>query len=216
MRQTGVVPEEPDAPSQLLLPELLALCASFHQSWDGPAVEEQLRRMKIPNTTPFGSLSRGQKTATMLALAVGHKPSLLILDDPTLGLDAIARRLVVDELIEVLSSRGTSVVVATHDLGTFERFAEQVVVLGQHRVLVNESTESLKHRFRRIRGPKGSDFIPFDVARVFEHAWGSDAIVTNFSDERFEAWQALREGVEAVPVSLEEIFLAVAGEETES
>lgn len=216
MRRAGVVPEEPDAPTHLALPELSNLCGSFHEKWDGPAVLGQLKRMKLPLSTPFGLLSRGQKTAAMLALALGHRPELLILDDPTLGLDAIARRTVVDELIEALSSRGISVIVATHDLATFERFAEHVVILGQHRMLLQESTESLKHRFRRIRGPKGSDFAPFDTVRVLEHPWGAEAIVTNFSDERFDAWRAPREGAEALSLSLEEIFLATAGEEAQS
>ena len=216
MRRTGVVPEEPDAPTHLTSPELARLCASFYDAWDGAAVDGQLKRMKIPPAVPFGSLSRGQKTATMLALALGHQPELLSLDDPTLGLDAVAKRMVVDELITTLAARGITVVIATHDLNTIERFAEHVVILGQHRLLLSETTESLKSRFRRIRGPKGADFSAFQTVRVLDYPWGREAIVTDFSDERFESWRAQQEGVEALSLSLEEIFLATAGEEAES
>ena len=216
MRRTGVVPEEPDAPLHLTTPELVRLCGSFYEGWDGVAVTAQLKRMKISSAIPFGSLSRGQKTATMLALALGHQPELLILDDPTLGLDPIAKRTVVDELITALAARGISVIIATHDLATIERFAEHVVILGRHRLLLSETTESLKNRFRRIRGPKGADFSAFRTARVLDHPWGREAIVSDFSDERFESWRAEQEGAEALSLSLEEIFLATAGEEAES
>ena len=216
MRRTGVVPEEPDAPTHLTPPELVRLCGSFHDAWDAAAVTAQLKRMKIPPGVAFGSLSRGQKTATMMALALGHQPELLILDDPTLGLDAIAKRAVVDELIAALAARGITVIVATHDLSTIERFAEHVVILGQHRLLLSETAESLKNRFRRVRGPKGADFSAFQTVRVIDHPWGREAIVSDFSDEHFESWRAEQEGAEALSLSLEEIFLATAGEEAES
>lgn len=216
MRRTGVVPEEPDAPAHLTVPELVELCGSFHEAWNGTAVTAQLKRMKIPFSVAFGSLSRGQKTATMMALALGHQPELLILDDPTLGLDAVAKRTIVDELIGTLAAGGVSVIVATHDLAMIERFAEQVVILGHHRLMISEGLESLKNRFRRIRGPNGADFSAFQVARTIDHPWGREAIVTDFSDERFESWRAEQEGAEALSLSLEEIFLATAGEEAES
>lgn len=216
MERTGVVPEEPDAPAHLTTRQLVTLCGSFHRVWDGPSVENQLNRMKIPATVPFGTLSRGQKTSTMLALALGHQPELLILDDPTLGLDAIAKRSVVDQLIETLAARGISVIIATHDLATIERLAEQIVILGQHRLLLSESIESLKARFRRIRSSRGGTSRVFQTVREIEHPWGLEAIVSDFSDERFEAGHLEPDGAEALPLSLEEIFLAVAGEETQS
>jgi ABC-type multidrug transport system ATPase subunit len=141
---------------------------------------------------------------------------LLILDDPTLGLDAVARRMVVDELIATLATRGVTVIIATHDLATIERFAEHVVILGHHRLLLSEPMESLKRRFRRIRGPKAAAFAGFQTVREVDHPWGREAIVSDFSDERFESWRSGQDGVEALSLSLEEIFLATAGEEAES
>jgi ABC-type multidrug transport system ATPase subunit len=128
----------------------------------------------------------------------------------------VAKRTVVDELIATLATRGVTVIIATHDLSTIERFAEHVVILGQHRLLLNEATESLKQRYRRIRGPKGAVFAPFQVVREVDHAWGREAIVSDFSDDQFETWRLGQEGGEALSLSLEEIFLATAGEEAES
>lgn len=216
MRRTGVVPEEPDAPPHLTGQQIIALCGSFYEDWDGMSVETQLQRMRVPTHVPFDSLSRGQRTAMMLALALGHRPELLILDDPTLGLDAVARRTVIDEVITALATRGISVIVATHDLATVERFSEHVVILGRRRLLLCEEMDSLKHRFRRLRGPGGATFEGFATVRQIDHPWGREAIVSDFSDSKFESWRAAQEGVEALSLSLEEIFLATAGEEAES
>ncbi|HET6898226.1 MAG TPA: ABC transporter ATP-binding protein, partial [Vicinamibacteria bacterium] len=87
MARVGVVPEEPDAPPELSPARLLTLTGRLYARWDEVATRERLRRYVIPMDTPFGRLSKGQKGAVQLALALGHAPELLILDDPTLGLD---------------------------------------------------------------------------------------------------------------------------------
>lgn len=216
MTRVGVVPEEPDAPPHLPWPELDRLCGSFHASWDSGAVRAQLERMKVPATVPFQKLSRGQKTATLLALALGHRPEVIVLDDPTLGLDAVAKRALVGELIDTLAARGATVVVATHDFSTFERFAEHVVILGAHRMLLSENSESVQARFRRLRGPANATFAEFSTKSVADLPWGREAIVTNYTDEAFESWRTRTGEGEAAPMSLEEIFVAIAGEEAES
>ena len=83
----------------------------------------------LPPATPFGRLSRGQKTQVQLALALGHAPELLVLDDPTLGLDAVARRALYDEIVGELADRGTTVFLTTHDLAGFEGIATRVGIL---------------------------------------------------------------------------------------
>jgi ABC-2 type transport system ATP-binding protein len=216
MSRVGVVPEDPDAPRHLTWPELSRLCGAMYASWDGAAVEAQLDRMKVPPSLAFDRLSRGQKTATLLSLALGHRPELLVLDDPTIGLDAIVKRDIVGELIDTLAGRGVTVVVATHDFGTFERFAEHVVIVGARRMLLNEGADSLKARFRRIRGPHGADFSGFVTRGTSDRPWGREAIVENFTDDAFEGWRARHPDAEASPLSLEEIFVAVAGEEAVS
>ena len=85
MARVGVVPEEPDAPPEMTALALSALCGRLHARWDAPAVAERFRRFEVPTDQAFGRLSKGQKGAVMLALALGHAPELLLLDDPTLG-----------------------------------------------------------------------------------------------------------------------------------
>ena len=111
----------------------------------------RLERTRVPVDVPFGQLSKGQKGAVMLALALGHAPELLVLDDPTLGLDVVARRMLYDELIGELADRGTTVLLTTHDLAGVEVLADRVGILNGAKLVVDESLDALKGRFRRIR-----------------------------------------------------------------
>jgi ABC-2 type transport system ATP-binding protein len=211
LERVGVVPEEPDAPPDMTARELLAFCAALYPTWDGASAETRLRRFEVPLTTPFGKLSKGQKGAVMLALALGAWPELLVLDDPTLGLDVVARRALYDELIGDLADRGTSVLVTTHDLSGVEAIADHVAVLHGARLVVDEPMEDLKARFRRLRGAGPFDWAPFTPATVVERDWGREAIVSNFSEERLAQFALAAQGaeVEVGALSLEEIFLAV-------
>ena len=216
LQRVGVVPEEPDAPPDMTPVEISAFVGRFHERWDGADVERRLVRAGIPLKTRFGSLSKGQKGAVMLALALGSRRDLLVLDDPTLGLDAVARRGLYDELIGELADRGTSVLVTTHDLAGVEAIADHVAVLSGTHLALAEPMETLKARFRRLRcAAPGNDFTwaPFDVTTSVERPWGREAIVSNFDEDRLRAFRAAaRSEVEVGGVSLEDVFVAVASD----
>ncbi|PYQ46338.1 MAG: hypothetical protein DMF77_01190 [Acidobacteria bacterium] len=119
----------------------------LYARWDEDAARERLRRFAIPMDTSFGRLSKGQRGAVQLALALGHAPELLILDDPTLGLDLVARDQVFGEIIGELADRGTTVLVTTHDLAAIEGIADRVGVLYDGRLVLDEPLEAMKERF---------------------------------------------------------------------
>ena len=144
MARVGVVPEEPDAPPEMTASQLSTFCARLHSRWDVAAVQERLRRFDVPVDRPFGRLSKGQKGAVMLSLALGHSPELLLLDDPTLGLDVVARDAVFQEVIGDLADRGTTVFVTTHDLRAIEGIADHVAILHRGRLALAGRLEALK------------------------------------------------------------------------
>jgi ABC-2 type transport system ATP-binding protein len=165
MARVGVVPEEPDAAPDATPLELNAFCARLHRRWDGDAVAQRLRRFEVPTDRAFGRLSKGQKGAVMLALALGHSPELLLLDDPTLGLDVVARDAVYREVIGDLADRGTTVFVTTHDLLAIEGIADHVAILHGRRLalagpleaLKAERGQSLEQIFASVAGTRATD-----------------------------------------------------------
>jgi len=223
MARVGVVPEDPDAPPSMTARQLSAFCAKVYPAWDAESVEARLSRFGVPTATPYGNLSKGQKALVSLALALASSPDLLVLDDPTLGLDAVARAAFFDELVGELADRGTTVLLTSHDLAGVEKMADRVGILKGGRLVLDESLDGLKGRFRRLRyrnegmedpASYGQELSAFDAAKVKVRGWGIEAVVSNYGDESFARFRAL-EGIgdaEASALSLEEILVAITGE----
>jgi ABC-2 type transport system ATP-binding protein len=218
LAQVGVVPEEPDAPPAMTARQLSRFCSRLYATWDAAGLEARLKRFGVSAITPFGRLSKGQKGQVSLSLALAASPRLLVLDDPTLGLDAVARKAVFEELIGELADRGITVLITTHDLAGVERIADRVGVLRAGRLVLDEEMETLKRRFRRVSFPRSQ---ASGVARlealapvaVAARGWEVEAVVSNYDEERFT--EAADGGPEVSALTLEEIFIALTGEAVE-
>lgn len=151
--RAGYVPEVPDAPPDATVARICKLRSAFYSNWDSAAVESRLDRFAIPAGQRFGRLSRGQKGLVQLILALAHSPELLVLDDPTLGLDAVAKASFYEELIGELADRGVTTFLTTHDLSEVDRIADRIAILHDGRIVAHGSPEELKtdfaHRFSR-------------------------------------------------------------------
>jgi ABC-type multidrug transport system ATPase subunit len=218
LAEVGVVPEEPDAPPAMTARQLLRFSSRLYPRWEGAAAGERLSRFGVPMDVPFGRLSKGQKGQISLTLALAPAPRLLILDDPTLGLDPLARRAVFEELIGELADRGTTVFLTTHDLAAVEGIADRVGILRAGRLLLDEELESLKRRFRRVSfppveaGPTGARAAGLDELEpvaVAARGFRTEAVVARWDEARFAS--AGSRGAEVSALSLEEIFLALVG-----
>lgn len=142
--RVGHVAEAPNLPADRSASSLAALCARLYRRWDHALVDDILARFDVPPREPIARLSRGQRTAVMLALALGHRPDLLVFDDPTLGLDIVARRDVFDVLIGELADRGCTVFLTSHDLDLVERLATRVAILHDRRLVIEGALDDLK------------------------------------------------------------------------
>ncbi|MBW8873497.1 MAG: ABC transporter ATP-binding protein [Acidobacteria bacterium] len=215
LKDVGVVPEEPNMPPAMSARQIARFCSRLYPRWDAAGVEARLKRFRVPAETPFGRLSKGQKGQVALTLALASAPRLLVLDDPTLGLDAVARKAVFEELIGELADRGTTVFITSHDLAGVERIADRVAVLRQGELVLDEEMDALKHRFRRLSFPAAltprlEALAPVAVA---SRSWGIEAVVAHYDEERLGSPE--EGGPEVSALTLEEIFIALTGEEAE-
>jgi ABC-2 type transport system ATP-binding protein len=216
MERVGIVPEEADAPPEMTIEQLSRFSARLYSRWQQSAVDDRLRRFEIPPRMRFGDLSKGQKKQVMLALALATSPELLVLDDPTLGLDVVARKSLFEEVIGEMADRGITVLVTTHDLAGVETITDRVGILRDGRLVLDEPMEALKTRFRRIRFASpavalaGGNLL---AATVRQWGSGTEAVVSNFDDVAFERFRGEANVAEVSPMSLEEIFISVSGEE---
>lgn len=119
--------------------------------FDRPRADELLERWEIPSQKTFGQLSRGLQSRFRLACALAAKPQLLLLDEPTLGLDLFARRDLLEVVVDVVAELEASVLIASHQLEDVERIADQIVFLREGEVPAAGSPDELRERFRQAR-----------------------------------------------------------------
>ncbi len=223
MARTAVVPESPDVPPSTTAVRLEPFMARTTPGWNGEDFVARLEGFAVPRNQRFDRLSKGQRRQLSLALALASSPELLVLDDPTLGLDAVARRDLYEELIGDLADRGTTVFLTTHDLAGIEGIADLVGVLHEGALLVNEPLETLKARFCRLvwsdRTEVASERIEAGLNHLgvmtLEAAGGAaSAVISSFSETAFGRFrqEAPVEVSRLEPLSLEEIFVALCGE----
>jgi ABC-2 type transport system ATP-binding protein len=215
--EVGVVPEDPNAPPAMTARQISRFCSKLYPQWDAAGVEARLERFGVPPKIPFGKLSKGQKGQVAMALALASSPRVLVLDDPTLGLDAVARKAVFEELIGELADRGTTVFITTHDLAGVERIADRVGILRAGKLVLDEEMEAVKHRFRRISFPRSREeavarLAPLAPVAVASHGWEVEAVIANYDEERLSAASAA-DDPEVTSLTLEEIFIALTGPE---
>lgn len=217
MARVGVTPEEPNAPPQWSARALSAYCRPLYPVWRERPYFERLERWEIDPAVPFGKLSRGQKSLVHLALALAAEPELLILDDPTLGLDAVARRRVLDELIGELAERGVSIFLTSHDFAAIEGLATHASLLHRGKIVLFEEVEALRARCRQLsfQLPDGDDlhralapFAPLEVQRIGRVA---EALVTRWDEAAGRELAARCRLFTASQPSLEKVFIALAG-----
>lgn len=216
MRRVGVVFEDDVAPATMPASELARFCSRHYATWDQAGFDRRLDRFKVSKKTPFGRLSKGQKRQVALALALAPSPDFLVLDDPTLGLDIVARQEFFGELVAELAERGITVLVATHDITAVERFATHVAMLNDGAVTLNGSIDELRAGFRVVRwqgevGPLARVLEDLRCVRTELRFGGVEAIVSRFEEAKLAPYRKSARGeVDVAQMTLEQIFTAIS------
>jgi ABC-2 type transport system ATP-binding protein len=124
--------------------------AAFYERWNQPLLEQILDHFELSPRRRIGRLSRGQQAQVALALSVATDPELLILDDPTLGLDTVVRRDFLESLIQIIQRRGRTILFSSHILGDVERVAERIGILVDGVLRVDCPTDHFKESLRKV------------------------------------------------------------------
>jgi ABC-2 type transport system ATP-binding protein len=130
--------------------ELVKFTAAFYDNWDQPLVDQVLDHFELSRKQKCGRLSRGQQAQVSLALAMAPDPELLILDDPTLGIDTVVRREFLEALIQLIHSRGRTIFFSSHVLGDVERVATRIGVMVDGVLRVDCPVETFRDAVRKV------------------------------------------------------------------
>jgi ABC-2 type transport system ATP-binding protein len=193
--------------------EILDFAAALHPRWDSGLARSLVRRLELDPTPRIKTLSRGTKAKVALVLAVACRPEVLLLDDPTAGLDPLVRREVLQGVLESVSDGGGAVVYASHLVHDVERVADRIAFLDDGRLDLEGSLEELKASFLRARAVF-DEAAPTGAALEGAVDWTVDGRVLSVVAQSTNGHLAdtlrrlgARE-VEVEPLSLEEILVA--------
>ncbi|HEX2971719.1 MAG TPA: ABC transporter ATP-binding protein [Tepidisphaeraceae bacterium] len=149
-RVVSYVPERVGLPEWMTVRELMGFGAGVHPGWDRALAEELRGRLELPAERKVGQLSRGMQGKAALLMALAPRPKLLILDDPTMGVDVVVRREFMESIVAALSDLGVTVFFSSHQLEDVERIADFVGVLHEGRLVVEAPLEELQEGVRRV------------------------------------------------------------------
>jgi ABC-2 type transport system ATP-binding protein len=191
---------------------LVKLCKDLSPKWNDAFFDHLVETFHLPTDRRVRELSIGMRAQLNLALAMATDPELLILDDPTLGLDTVARRQFLELAIEVIQKEGRTILFSSHILSDVERIADRVGILAAGKLVVDCPLEQLKQRVKKLRvifdGSAPADLYLTEI--INQHIDGREMVLTvaNWNEQK----QALLETFKPssctdVPMSLEDIFI---------
>jgi len=146
----GFVSEDLRLYGQATLAWHIRLVRSLRPRWDEPYAQELLRRFNLHLDQPVGALSHGERVKAALLLALAPRPRLLVLDEPTTGLDPVARHEVLAELMDVVRDERRAVLFSSHHTQDVEQISDVITFLDRGRVVESADKESFLERWRRV------------------------------------------------------------------
>ncbi len=149
-RAVGYVAEDQQMYDWMRVEQIVQWTSSFYPTWDDAYAQQLLRQFDLPPKARIQTLSKGQNTRLALLLALAHRPRTVILDDPTLGLDPIARKEFLRSVITLLQSEGVTVFFSSHLLYEIEPVADRIAILDGGRIVKAAPTDLLREIVRRF------------------------------------------------------------------
>ena len=148
LSRIGYLSEENDLPGWMRLDELLRYSRAFYPAWDDAYAEELRQAFDLPGAAKISSLSKGQKARAGLIAALAHRPELLVLDEPSSGLDPIVRRDILGAVMRTIAEEGRTVLFSSHLLDEVEQVADHVTMISNGGILLSAPLDAIKASHR--------------------------------------------------------------------
>jgi ABC-2 type transport system ATP-binding protein len=212
LARVGYVSEERGLYGYMTVEEIIGFTRRFYPTWDDRAVKDYLDLFRLPRRTRVADLSHGMRSLLALTLALGPRPDLLILDEPTAGLDPVMRREFLSMLVREMAGTPRTLIFSSHILNEVERIADTVAIIKGGRLVVTRSVEDMrtnekKVRFVPQRRMEPEEFEGPGVRRVEREGSGFILTVTDDLDGVLARLSRLPHFVlEVIDLNLEEVF----------
>lgn len=146
----GYLSEDRDLPNWMRVGELMRYTQAFYPNWDDAYAEELRQAFDLDPRAKVQNLSRGQRARAGLLVALAHRPDLLVLDEPSSGLDPVVRRDILGAIIRTIADEGRTVFFSSHLLDEVERVADRVAIIHEGRIVLTAPMDEIKDTHRRL------------------------------------------------------------------
>jgi ABC-2 type transport system ATP-binding protein len=199
---------------------IIKLCKDLSLQWNDESFDNLIETFRLPMDRKVKDLSMGMRAQLNLSLAMAIDPELLILDDPTLGLDTVARRQFLELAIEIIQKQDRTILFCSHILSDVERIAERVGILAAGKLVVDCPLEQLKERVKKLRiiFPEIPPENLYLTEIINQQIQGREMTVTvaNWNRQKQAILETFKpSSCTEIPMSLEDIFIECTKPEQE-
>ena len=192
--------------------KLVELCKSLSLKWNQKFFDEIIQMFRLPMDRKVKQLSTGMRAQLNLALGMAIEPEVLILDDPTLGLDTVARRQFLELAIDVIQRDGRTILFSSHILSDVERIADRIGILAAGELVVDCELEELKRRVKKLRiiFPDQSPQNLHLTEIIRQQRSDREIVITvaNFNEQKQAIINTFKpQSCTEIPMSLEDLFI---------
>lgn len=216
LSKIGYLSEEGDLPTWMRVHELMRYSAAFYPTWDDNYAMSLLEEFKLDPGAKLSKMSKGQRSRAGLLVAMAYRPQLLVLDEPSSGLDPIVRKDILGAIIRTIADDGRTVLFSSHLLSEVERVADQISIVRNGRILISDNLDTVKESHLRATLLFDEPLTSHpDIPGSLTWSGGGKEWQLTFCGEA----KSLDEGakqlgakiIERAGLSLEEIFVAQVG-----
>jgi len=212
----GYLSEERDLPSWMTINELIRYTEPFYPNWDSTYASALLEMFELNGKQKIKSLSRGQRARAAMLIALAHKPDLLLLDEPSSGLDPVVRRDILGAIIRTVIDDGRTVLFSSHLLEEVERVTDYVAMIHNGDLLFADTMDHIKASHHKITLHFDQPCETMPTLPGVQHAVGGPdewTVICNNESNNFNsaAGSCGASIVSQVTPTLEEIFISMVG-----
>ncbi len=168
LKKVGYLTEEDSLPQWMRIGDLIDFSRAIYPTWDDAYAERLGDMFALTRSAKLRSLSKGQRARVGLLVAIAHRPELLLLDEPSSGLDPLARSDILEAVIRTVNEDGRTVLFSSHLLDEVDRVCDSVALMRDGRIVETLTTEQLESRYCEIICRPAEGWIaPADVSSLF-------------------------------------------------
>lgn len=188
----------------LKLKDISRIIAPAYTQWDSDQFQAYVDRFELPLNKPIKHFSKGMQMKASIALALSHHAELIIMDEPTAGLDPTFRRELLDIFQEEMLNENRSIFFSTHTTSDLERFADYIVLIDQGEILFHERMDELQEKYVLVKG--SNELLDRDTEAYFVHIERTQNLFQALTTDPAQVQQVFGEYVVLEKASLDDIM----------